>query len=332
MSFIFSMKDGLRQSVEAATGGHQTVLYNAAGLPGYYFVLPKFRYEDLGLDSVLGTGVCTAFSIGGVEKDEIFIGAYPAVVKDGYALSLPGMDPTTSVTFDQSRTYAEANGPGFHLMTMHEWAAIALWCKANGFEPRGNSDYGRAHDAHYEFGRRQDGESPGVSSGTARTLNGSGPASWRHNNHISGIADIVGNVWKWMDLLKIVDGQILTTADNDYDAAESAWISTGIYFDGQDLATSVSNPTYNSSDTWVNTAIGSGLDADNLKLIKRLCVAPVTETALQGRLYINDDGERLPRRGGYWGSGSSVGLGSLYLYSVRSSSNSSVGFFPAFAN
>jgi hypothetical protein len=330
MPTIFT-KDALRASVEAASGGHQTVLYNEAGMPGYYHVFPKFRYEDLELDTVLGTGVCTAFTVAGVEKPELFIGAYPSVVKDGYALPLPGQDPKTSVTFDQARAYSKANGPGFHLLTAHEWAAIALWCKANGFEPRGNTNYGRAHDATYEVARRVDGGLPGVAEGTARTLNGSGPIAWRHDNSPFGIADIVGNVHKWTDHLKIVDGQIYTTADNNFDADEADWIATGIYFDGQNLGDSVSNVEYSGSGTWAASTIAAGLDATNLQLLKRLCVAPTTETALNGSLYITDAGERVALRGGNWYSAANAGLGSLYLYYERTNSNSSFGFFSAFA-
>jgi len=86
--------------------------------------------------------------------------------------------------------------------------------------PRGNTDYGRAHDANYEIGRRQDGESPGVSSGTARVLSGSGPAAWRHNHDHNGISDLVGNIREWQSLLKIADGQILVASDNDYNQPE----------------------------------------------------------------------------------------------------------------
>src|SRR5699024_1359582 len=98
MSMIFT-PDSLRTQVEAATGGHITVLYDDKGYPSYMRVVPKFRYEDLGMETLLGTGVATAFLKNGQEKSEIFVGQYPATLFDGRACSLPGKDPRTSINF-----------------------------------------------------------------------------------------------------------------------------------------------------------------------------------------------------------------------------------------
>lgn len=68
------IKDDLRASVEAATGGLVTVLYTAAGHPSYMNVIPKFNLQDI--DPALGTGVHPAFIVNGVEKSELFIGQH----------------------------------------------------------------------------------------------------------------------------------------------------------------------------------------------------------------------------------------------------------------
>jgi hypothetical protein len=68
-----------------------------------------------------------------------------------------------------------------------------------------------------------------------------------------------------------------------------------------------------------------------LQLLKRLCVAPTTETALNGSLYITDAGERVALRGGSWYYAAHAGLGYLNLVNGRSNSYSIVGFFSAFA-
>ena len=91
MPSIF-VKDDLRASVEAATGGKVTVLYTASGQPSYMNVIPKFNLEDI--DAGLGSGVHPAFIVGGVEKSELFIGTYQGINKNGEFLSLPGVDPT----------------------------------------------------------------------------------------------------------------------------------------------------------------------------------------------------------------------------------------------
>jgi len=332
MSIIFS-PDSLRAQVEAATGGHITVLYDDQGYPSFMRVIPKFRYEDLGLDSVLGTGVASAFMVGGQEKSEIFIGQYQADLYNGRAVSLPGKDPRTSIDYDAAKAACEDKGPGWHLMSMHEWAAIALWCKVNGFIPRGNTDWGRAHDAPHETAVRPDGGTPGVSSGTGRTATGGGPASWRHDGRAEGIADLVGNVWEWQDQFKIVDGEIYCTTDNDFTAGEANWQSAGHFLNNVSgtitLDNSQGTPTdAGISNDWNSTAKATGYTES--ELMKRLMISPQTETEAQGRLYVNSSGERLPYRGGNWYYGSTAGLGALILNSPRSYSYTSFGFRPAF--
>ena len=96
-------KDSLRSSVESATGGLCTVLYDDAGHPSFMRRIPKMRIEDLYPDLGL-TGTHPAFIVNGVEKSELFIGMYPASLVDSYAVSLPGMDPANSLNFDSAVT------------------------------------------------------------------------------------------------------------------------------------------------------------------------------------------------------------------------------------
>jgi len=231
MAVIFT-KDQLRFAVESATGGQQTVLYDDKGYPTIVQIIPKFNIEDVAPS--LGSGVHPAFIVGGVEKSYIYIAVYPAAVMDGRAVSMAGLPPANYVTYDQAKQYCTSKGAGWHLMTNWEWAAIVLWCIKNGFQPRGNTNYGRAHDATFEVGARDDKLAPGTASGTARTLGGSGPASWRHNNSFPGIADMVGNVWEWQHGLKIVDGKIYMINDNDFNLAEAQWPAQGVYLDASD--------------------------------------------------------------------------------------------------
>lgn len=354
MPAIFT-KDSLRASVEAASGGKMTVLYDDKGYPSYMHVIPKFNLEDI--DAALGNGVHPAFSVGGVEKSEIFIAAYQAIVADGRACSIPGQDPKTSVTWDQAKQYCTDKGEGWHLMTAHEWAAIALWCLKNGFQPRGNTNYGRSHELAYETATRQDGLAPGA-SGTARTLTGSGPASWRHDGTYQGIADLVGNVTEWNDLLKIVDGRIYVPSDNNFNLPEANWPAMDAYFDSpadgdgagsdnlgapflNDAVTHFAGPAgasdnfdYNT-DTWKDMSFDAGFAVPTL--LKQLLIAPIDPAdgesltaATKGSVYVRNYGERMPRRGGHWSIGSGAGLGCLDLSNRRSHSVTGVGFRPAF--
>src|SRR5690606_26668262 len=213
------------------------------------------------------------------------------------------------------------------------WAALALWCKANNFEPRGNTSYGLAHDSTHETAIRQDKGTPGDTNGTARTLTGSGPASWRHDGTNEGIADLVGNAWEWQDLLKIVDGRIHTPATNNIGAPEGDWTAQDLWLSNESGVLKLKNSAGNAVDagigkTWKDVEkVG---EFNSPELMNRLLISPLLETGLKGTLYANTSGERLPSRGGSWSSGANAGLAALRFDDARSGARTNVGFRPAF--
>ncbi|MBW2599337.1 MAG: SUMF1/EgtB/PvdO family nonheme iron enzyme [Deltaproteobacteria bacterium] len=316
---VFS-KDTLRVSVEAATGGKVTVLYDDKGYPSYMRVIPKFNVEDI--DASLGTGVHPAFIVAGVEKSEIFLGQYPAHVQDGRALSLPGVDPTVSVDYDTAKGYCTAKGAGWHMLTNWEWAALELWCLKNGFQPRGNTYYGRHHDQVHEQGVRQDGVAPGTASGSARTLTGSGPASWRHDNTLAGISDITGNIWKWVDGMKLVGGKFYMPNDNDFNLAEENWVDQGVIIADDAGVTKIGDAALDavhatgdiSFGAWkglTTTANYDALAAATRERMFQACIDPYNVTDPVGNFWFNTDGERVPLRGGHWFNAGGAGPGAL---------------------
>jgi hypothetical protein len=359
MATIFT-KDSLRASVEANSGGKVTVLYNEKGHPGYYVRIPAFRLEDI--DADLGSGLHPAFIVNGTQQSELLYGMYPAAIKDGCGLPLPGVDPATYVTYDQAQAYCTANGPGFHLSTMHEWSAFKMWCMKNGFQPRGNTNYGRHHDQKHETGVRQDGGVPGVTSGSARTLTGSGPMSWRHDNSPFGVSDLVGNVNEWQGLLKIVDGRIYTTPDNRFDTPEEDWVAQDAYFDStaagdenssgdigdpilSDGVTKHAGPAgsdeyfaYTQLSAWSSLTLKDGYTPPDI--VKQLGISPAISgdaasniavySGILGFLYVRNYGTRFPVCGGYWLNTSNAGLAALSLNCARSYSSLNIGFRPAF--
>lgn len=160
-------------------------------LPSVLVYIPKFKNSDVltgGNDSTH-----PAFIVNGVEIPGFYYGKYQAKVYNSVAYSLPGEDPTASINFDTARARCEAKGAGWHLSTNAEWAAIALWCKKNGFLPYGNNNYGKdsresnykAVPSYYESGK------------IARVATGTGPISWSHDKTMAGIWDLNGNVWEW---------------------------------------------------------------------------------------------------------------------------------------
>jgi len=343
------VRDTLRASVEAATGGKCTVLYTALNQPSYMRVIPRFRLQDI--NPALGSGVDPAFTVNGVEKSEIFIGMYPGIVKNGELISLPGQDPTAGINHDTFITRARACGAGWHVMTNSEYSALALWCLGNGFFPRGNTNYGASSDAPYETGVRRDGQAPGENSGTARTLTGSGPVSWSHDNTPAGIADLCGNVWEWAPGIRIVDGEIhiipnndAAAHDTDISATSTAWRAIN-GANGELVAPGHANAVkYATEGTDPYTLVRSGstfegmtnpgnpaVSAEALTVLARYGLYPLVGAGLGGDgFWLDIEGERLALRGGYWINGARAGVFALGVYYARDRTFSSVGARPAF--
>lgn len=350
------IKDSLRQSVEVASGGLQTVLYTAGGQPTYMNIIQK--YDMSTIDPSL-SGTHPAFIVDGVEKPEIFIGTYQGKIVSGELLSLPNVDPTVSTNYDNFLNAARASGNGHHLITNAEWSAVALQCYKNGTQPMGNSYYGRSSEDPLLTGRRQDGLNPGNTAGSARTLTGSGPVQWRHNGKNNGIADLSGNVWEWNSGMRMVNGEIQVIENNnaakltiDLSATSAQWKA----IDGAtgDLVTPLGGGAtpgtvkFAASGTTADYTIHGAsfgaiknlstvnpVSAAALNKLKALCLFPHIDAAATFNgdgLWLNLTIEAQPIRGGNWNNGSTAGVFYLNLNNARSNAGTSLGSRPAFVN
>ena len=357
-------KDTLRASVEAATGGLVTVLYDEGGHPSYMRRIPKCKIEDVCPDLGLA-GTHPAFIVNGVEKSELFIGVYPASVVDKYGVSLPGVEPAHTLNFDQAVNYCNAKGPGWHLMTNAEWALLGALGIKSGFQPRGNTYWGLHHEAKHETGTLGDGAGAlGVYDETlhGRTLTGSGPVSWRHDGTVAGIADLVGNVWEWTGGLRLNAGEINIIKENDAAASDvnmnessAAWkaiLQNGTLVAPGTAATlkldaigsngtgavklnTVITSQYPSTDDKTSSACAftamtaqSGVTAP--ALLKLLSLYPSNTSIPIGSIWHRNAGERLALRGGD-SNCYGAGLFALSFVEPRSIRYWSVGFRPALA-
>lgn len=210
---LITIQDSLRQSVEAASGGAQTVLVTPKGQLTYMNVFNKFDMSTI--DSSL-SGTHPAFIVNGVEKDKIYIGTYPGAVKNGEFVSQPNVDLTTQ-SLATTLTAVRALGNGHHIMTSAEWAALSLLAWKTGKDVQGNTYYGRSGLDATQFGRRVDGASAtsGITTGMPRIFTGSGPVTFRHNNLYNGVSDLVGNSGQFVAGFRIVNTELQVLENNN---------------------------------------------------------------------------------------------------------------------
>jgi sulfatase modifying factor 1 len=364
--------DDLKLSVEALSGGKNTVLLDDLGMPSIMVRIPKFYLDDV----ITGAAHTPhpAFIVNGVEKDEIYISKFQNIVMNGRAYSLPFKDPAAYVNFDQVLSYCYAKGNGWHLMSNAEWAALALWCKKNNFMPRGNNYAGADAGALYEVGKKTydwiltynwnnrafkiDGSNY---YHTGRVATGSGPAGWAHDNTNEGIFDLNGNVWEWTSGLRLNDGEIQIMPNNDaailnknHAANSPDW--KALLQDGSLMAPGTANTlkydATNADGSGVaklnTTVVNRGTDATYMyntyetmgiaggvtapTLAKALGLYPLDASHGGDGFWARNNGERLPLRGGYWTDGLASGVFALSMDHSRAISASFVGFRAAFVS
>ena len=334
-------------------------------LPSVLVYIPKFKNSDVltgGNDSTH-----PAFIVNGVEIPGFYYGKYQAKVYNSVAYSLPGEDPTASINFDTARARCEAKGAGWHLSTNAEWAAIALWCKKNGFLPYGNNNYGKdsresnykAVPSYYESGK------------IARVATGTGPISWSHDKTMAGIWDLNGNVWEWQGGIRLVWGELQILANNDaadpdnpQNATSTCWKAINAA-DGSlvepecevgDSSAKLSGNTvkldYVSSAWQWTTTVASSQDASRSctfgKVTAAAAVGDAAKILLRSLALLPDEGaeeadyegdyfwwnngvaERCVFRGGDWHDGTSAGVFYLNGDSSRSGVSTYLGFRSAY--
>ncbi len=341
--------DDLKLSIEALSGGKNTVLFDDLGMPSVMVPFPKLKMSDL----IAGgsENIHPAFSVDGVEKSVIYVSKYQNIVLNERGYSLPMRDPRASLNFDQAVAYCRNKGKGWSLTPYSLWSAIALWCRKNGTMPRGNNNYGADHAYGHEKGVPTYYESGKI----ARCATGSGPNTWNHNWMPDGIADLNGNVWEWCAGMRLMNGEIqiipyanCMAADASMGASSTLWkaiaadgtlVEPGTagtlkynYVSGHIQLTSgdITPEDTWRGDTYQNMTLDSALTVP--EIAKALLIYPDEPGGDYGGdgHYMNNSGERLPICGGDWASASNAGVFFVGLSNPRSNSYTIIGFRSAY--
>ena len=173
------------------------VIFDSRGIPD---IMVVFTPDELGLPA----------EIRGKAVKEYAISKYPNTLIGGVPYSMPYQQPAVNVNHDEAIRLCESKGPGWHLITNDEWAALAHQSRKNGTLPRGNTDCGKSHSHPEETGTTYKD-----SSGSSKTLTGSGPVTWNHDHTAEGVADMCGNIWEHVGGIRFVNGQVQVIPNNE---------------------------------------------------------------------------------------------------------------------
>ena len=279
------------------------VIFDSRGIPD---IMVVFTPDELGLPA----------EIRGKAVKEYAISKYPNTLIEGVPYSLPYQQPAVNINHDEAIRLCESKGPGWHLITNDEWAALAHQSRKNGTLPRGNTDCGKSH-SHPE----ETGTTYRDSSGDSKTLTGSGPVTWNHDHTAEGVADMCGNIFEHVGGIRFLNGQVQVIpnneaaagADQSKDSKEWTPIYTAdggtVHYNIEDgrielQAVALDGKDYDGVE--FKELDGSAIDIPEQLIELGLYPAPGYEG--MDYFWLDTDGERIVLRGGLWLHGADAGV------------------------
>ena len=296
------------------------VIFDDRGRPD---ILVVFTPDELKLPDTLK----------GRKVKEYAISKYPNTMIDGRPYSLPFMPPAVNVNHDEAIRLCEAKGPGWHLITNDEWAALARQSWENDTVPTGNTNSAKSH-SHPE----QKGTTYQNSYG--KTLAGSGPIEWNHDRTAEGVADMAGNVWEHVGGVRFLNGQAqiipnneaAAGADQSPDSKEWTAIYTPdgdpVYYNVKDgeIVLQPTAPEGKDYDGVPFCDLHERADMDVPDKLIELGLYPAPGYESEEYFWLDTDGERCVVRGGAWGNGAGAGVFSLDGNNSPSNVSTNLGF------
>ena len=295
------------------------VIFDSRGIPD---IMVAFTPDELGLPAELK----------GKKVSEYLISKYPNTLIDGVPHSLPFQKPAVEINHDDAIRLCEAKGPGWHLTTNDEWAALALQSWENDTMPTGNTNSGKSHSHTEQTGITYDG-------GYGKTLTGSGPIAWNHDRTAEGVSDMCGNIWEHVGGIRFLNGQVQVIPNNEAAAGadqssnskewQAIYTEDGdpVYFNPKDGDILLEPTEANDKDydgVRFTDLEAHGMDVPD-KLIK-LGLYPPAGYESDEYFWIDNNGERCVFRGGHWGDGASAGVFCLSGGNSRPNVAAGLGF------
>ena len=277
------------------------VIFDSRGIPD---IMVAFTPDELGLPAELK----------GKKVSEYLISKYPNTLIDGVPHSLPFQKPAVEINHDDAIRLCEAKGPGWHLTTNDEWAALALQSWENDTMPTGNTNSGKSHSHPEQTGITYDG-------GYGKTLTGSGPIAWNHDRTAEGVSDMCGNIWEHVGGIRFLNGQVQVIPNNEAAAGadqssnskewQAIYTEDGdpVYFNPKDGDILLEPTEANDKDydgVRFTDLEAHGMDVPD-KLIK-LGLYPPAGYESDEYFWIDNNGERCVYRGGTWSYGATAGV------------------------
>ena len=297
------------------------IIFDNRGIPD---IMVVFTPDELGLPA----------EIRGKAVKEYAISKYPNTLIGGVPYSMPYQQPAVNINHDEAIRLCEAKGPGWHLLTNDEWAALAHQSRKNGALPHGNTDCGKSHSHPEETGTTYKD-----ASGSSKTLTGSGPETWNHTHTAEGVADMCGNIWEHVGGIRFMDGQVQVIPDNgaaagadqSRDSKEWQAIHTAdgdpVYYKVEDGEISLQPVTPGCKD--YDGVEFKDLNAEAMDVPEKLIelgLYPAPGYEGTDYFWLDTDGERIVLRGGGWSNGASAGVFSFDGANSRANVSWSVGF------
>ena len=295
------------------------VIFDKSGIPD---IMVVFTPDELGLPATLK----------GRKVSEYLISKYPNTLIGGVPHSLPFQKPAVDVNFDEAVQLCESKGPGWHLITNDEWAALARQSWENDTMPTGNTSSGKSHSHPEQTGTTYDG-------GYGKTLTGSGPVAWNHDRTAEGVSDMCGNIWEHVGGIRFLNGQVQVIPDNgaaagaDQSADSKEWqaIYTAdgdpVHFNprgGENFVEPTEAEDKDYDGVRFTDLEAKGLDVPD-KLIE-LGLYPPAGYESDEYFWIDNNAERCVCRGGAWSAGANAGVFYLNGNGSRSRSSAYLGF------